>query len=506
MDGLRWTLLGAVLSSACLASPLAVTGRVVEQHSGAVLKRVRVLLSSSGKRGFAKAVETGADGQFSFPGAPDGKLRLDIVKEGYGSAVLFAAAPRETPIVVRLPKYGAISGRVIDQAGKPMPGMLMMPLARRHGVPTLQRVRGAPPGFLARTDDRGVYRLFGLPPGEYAIGMSGSGSATADEHGVTLVPGGGQMRLFRITSGEELADGDATVSRGTLGIVTGRVVGLGATGPTLLTLAPFDLPSISAAQTLAGADGGFRFEGIPIGNYNLFVSGPTQGNGGYGGPLGKNPLFARAPVVSSNDGTEATVSVSNEPGKALQFQLRDSGSPDNPPCASGGTIHLTSIEEWGAQISRTVDIDSKAPRALSDLAPARYVISVTGLGDLCFYAGDPILDLTGSAAESVALGVAPPSSIRGVLKGGPKLAEFLVLLWPSEADEGGPAVVSALPDDQGRFVIEGMPPGRYRIGTTSLAQWNGQQWAPEEGSMVEVDLLPASATNLELPVMPARSN
>ncbi len=141
-------------------------------------------------------VMTGADGRFVFHGLPPGQYQLTASLTGYiasvnagggagasGIAALLAAASGPqggaptalalkegefaTNVKMRLWKQAVVSGMVLDDAGEPAIGISVQ-LARR--VMVAGRARYVP-GSSAKTDDRGMYRIPGLAPGNYLVGV-----------------------------------------------------------------------------------------------------------------------------------------------------------------------------------------------------------------------------------------------------------------------------------------------------------------------------------------------
>src|SRR5437870_5243917 len=72
------------------------------------------------------------------------------------------------------PSDGMITGRVLKDGGKPLAGINVRALRVRDSKGrhtrniTLERYR--------RTDDRGIYRIFGLEPGSYIVSAGGGGN------------------------------------------------------------------------------------------------------------------------------------------------------------------------------------------------------------------------------------------------------------------------------------------------------------------------------------------
>jgi hypothetical protein len=124
-------------------------------------------------------VKTDASGRFQLADVAPGDYVVRAQLEGYygpaanGTYPAFASqnvsvdAQQATPEVsLSLIRGGSISGRVRDPEGK-----LAMNINVAAAVGT------ASPTASRTTDDRGEYRLFGLPPGEYYVSAGGTGSA-----------------------------------------------------------------------------------------------------------------------------------------------------------------------------------------------------------------------------------------------------------------------------------------------------------------------------------------
>jgi hypothetical protein len=79
--------------------------------------------------------------------------------------VSVSAGEHLTGIQVLLSPTGVISGRVVDERGKPQRSILVVALRReyRNGIPTMTTIAGR------STNDQGEYRIFDLTPGEYYV-------------------------------------------------------------------------------------------------------------------------------------------------------------------------------------------------------------------------------------------------------------------------------------------------------------------------------------------------
>ena len=125
----------------------------------------------------SKPVLTDSDGRFAITAAPPASPSVTAVKAGY----VTLTAPVAADVEMRMIRSGAISGRVLDDLGEPLP--YAMVTAQR-----LVRTGGHVPfeeSVTVESDDHGDYRLFGLSAGEFVVGIAG---------GMTFSPDGGPIR------------------------------------------------------------------------------------------------------------------------------------------------------------------------------------------------------------------------------------------------------------------------------------------------------------------------
>ena len=174
-------------------------GRVVEMGTetpvaGAIVTVIghfnasgRPATPDAGSRDLPPSVNlmTTAEGYFVARNLPAGRFSIVTRALGYlnnefpPSVVEVRDNPKPTEMQLRVWKHAAIGGRVVDERGEPVSGVLVFALRRlatASGV--IMRRAGSVTGM---TDDRGVYRISQLPPGEYTAGILST---------TTTLPGG----------------------------------------------------------------------------------------------------------------------------------------------------------------------------------------------------------------------------------------------------------------------------------------------------------------------------
>ncbi len=146
-------------------------------------RRVRVTLNEVARTVPGQTTTTDDAGAFSFHGLPAGRFELKAIKNAYLTASYGASRPERpgTPIVVKdgeqianiavtIARGGVITGVVRDERGRPVAGVSVRVLRFGYDAATGERTLGAPSsGSSSATDDRGEYRAYGLPPGNYLV-------------------------------------------------------------------------------------------------------------------------------------------------------------------------------------------------------------------------------------------------------------------------------------------------------------------------------------------------
>jgi hypothetical protein len=161
-------LVGAGIS----AAESALGGTVLSAKSGEPLKSVRVSLSPADASGSPPAHTTsGAEGKFLFTRLPAGEYRLEFRKPGYQAAsapagtIPLSTDEKVTDLEVRMVPAAAITGRVVDIEGEPVPDAQVFAYGRIYRGKWVMLTQAA----RAQADDLGEYRLYNLVAGEYIV-------------------------------------------------------------------------------------------------------------------------------------------------------------------------------------------------------------------------------------------------------------------------------------------------------------------------------------------------
>jgi hypothetical protein len=247
---------------------------------------------------------TDADGNYRVTGLSSGQINVAPVAPVYvvpsssfssqqGRPVNLSSNEVVEGIDFKLTRGGVITGRLTDSEGKPViEERITLTLVDDNGAPTrgAQFVRSSN-YMMYQTDDRGVYRLYGLPAGHYKVN---AGYDTTGYPGMR--PGGYYPRTFYpeesdisraaivdVTEGGETKNIDIKLGRRTQTYtVSGRLIDADTNQP--VAGAQFSIGSVqkSGNQTYVGgttgpgtptnSQGEFRIEGMSPGRYVFMVN------------------------------------------------------------------------------------------------------------------------------------------------------------------------------------------------------------------------------------------
>src|SRR5436190_1390301 len=154
-----------------------ITGRVLAADNGRPVKRARVFAAAAELSG-GRGVLTDDAGMFDFTELPAGRYTLTVSKSGFVSLSYGQRRPLQagTPLQLadgqtlkgiefQLPRGSVIGGRVLDEDGEAMPGVMVRVMRYQY----LQGDRRLTPAGTGQTDDKGQYRVWGLMPGDYYV-------------------------------------------------------------------------------------------------------------------------------------------------------------------------------------------------------------------------------------------------------------------------------------------------------------------------------------------------
>jgi uncharacterized protein (DUF2141 family) len=301
-----------------------IAGRVLTADTGRPVKRARVVVTGGGRGG--QTSMTDDQGRYRIDELGAGNYMVTASKTGFvdsvfgqrrplqpGSPVVVAEAQGIENIDLRLTRGGVITGRLMDEDGEPLARALVTVQRYRY----VAGERQLTPAGADQTDDRGQYRVFGLPPGEYFVSASTAGLAELLGRG-----------MQQLAAGIGALGGRGGGGRGGAGLGGGALAALGVSDePEASGYAPTYYPGVVGApeagkvnvapgQEVGSID--FQILLVPFATVSGIVGGgdgtdsvavmlmPQDDSNGGRGPMG-------APLLTGRAQADGTFSIRNVP-------------------------------------------------------------------------------------------------------------------------------------------------------------------------------------------------
>ena len=368
------------------ASPKATTIRGVvtaeagRPVAGASVQARREFTSGSGSA--VSVAMTAADGTFEVDALEPGRYSVSVDAPPYivvGGLFAGSAEPGAN-LAIRMARGGVITGRVSDAGGNPITGLEV--IAQLQGDGRALAATGArywQHGGL--TDDRGVYRLWGLAEGVYVVAATGAG----DDNEVPLYLADRPPTYFpssnragaapvKVGLGDEVTGIDIVFRSETAYRITGTVEMF----PQLpygrdATVELFRAGSASSEQQVQTRWGGrrnaFGFDGVEDGDYELRATCyPEEGPSPW--------MSERMPVlVRGADAIGLVLVVVPTAEVEGWVEMSPSSALDLCDGQKSGESPVAGVYQWVSVKARCVDTPSGAVLRASLDADARFALT-----------------------------------------------------------------------------------------------------------------------------------
>ncbi len=501
-----------------------------------------------------------SEGRFSFDNVPEGEVTGIVQAQGffgppvngvswpfaYGSAVV--AAHQTSEMKISMIPGAAISGRVTDLSGKPLVNASVGIYRESYnfGRPVLEFVSSK------TTDDRGGYRLFALPPGEYLLTAAPRPASRrldpAERNPVPLLtfyPAATEPSHaipIAVKGGEELSGISVQVQSAVGTRVSGKVTSVLPLSSgfsefdAIVILTPHGgaVPPVSSGNEIQDAnpeDGSFQFFNVPPGIYDLIARQfVDRGWGPEGTPGGKDEawIFGRTTIEVSQDSVE-NVAIVVTPGVDVKGRVLVDGSPSSPALRLSLLSDDNSIRSFDSETSESYDeISRYSPRIEADgtflipvVPPGRYRIQPV----LALPRGAYVADIRQNGISVYDNGLVVDTREPGPLEvivntgggmvegtvrsadGKPAAQGVTVVLVPSEIRRQNPNLyLTARTDKSGAFKWDSIPPGHYQIfaweNVLSGAFMNPEFLARFQNAGTSVTVLSNLTSRAEVRVIP----
>jgi len=484
----------------------SISGRVTVDGKGAGGVTVVATTSTSpiDNRTVAKTT-TDDDGKYQLTGFSAGQFSIMPLAKAFvagtsgaytkpGQKITVTEGEAITKIDFALVRGGVVTGRITDTDGRPVIGERVSVVPRDSpDTPSPMTMFDGPRNM---TDDRGVYRVYGLAPGSYKVSIGQAPSATSvsvmglggSQYSKSFFPGvteEAKATIIEINEGTEVDNIDMVAVKPGAGFaVTGRVVD-GDSGQPVPNVYVVYAPVNEGNQQLGGmnftgsqsdASGKFRLEGVRPGHYAAYTMSVAQDNSSYSD---------QSPFEVS-EGDVSGVEIKIRRGATISGVAVIENNFDAAAAALLQTVSLFaySTTKGGAPSFSRGQIGADGSFTFAGLAPGKVQIGVTGFptppkGLTLMRTEmngvdqkDGITVTAGAQITGVRLVFAfGTGSIRGEVKveGGVLPAGLtLRVIIRSGTGEMGRIVSGAEVDARGQFLAENIPPGTYELSVSAL--------------------------------------
>jgi hypothetical protein len=516
-----------------------ISGRVLAADSGRPIKRARVFVTAAELPG-GRGVLTGDQGVFELTELPAGRYTMTVSKSGFVSLSYGQRRPLQagTPLQLgdgqqlkgidfRLPRGSVIAGQILDEDGEPMPGVMVRVMRYQY----LQGERRLAPAGAGQTDDKGQFRVWGLMPGEYYVnaiarnagaggrfaafggpggfpggfpGVGGRGGLGGGRGGFAQppddedqlayaptyypgVPSADEAKPITVGLSQEVLDINFNLQLVRTSRISGHVTNPDGT-PT--TSGNVNLATDAPGRAQVGAnfgsridwDGAFSIVNVPPGRYVLRARGNDS----------ETPQYAAQPVsVNGRDVDDLTVVLT--PGATVSGTVTFLPGQTPAPDFTQVRIAAPSTDQgaFGPQSNARVDKDGHF--ALDGVPEGGHLIRPGG-------------NMRGWMVKSVTIAGRDVTDTPVQLRSGQNLAnvevvftdrlgeidgsitneqsvpipDYTVLAFPTDPTLWRPQarqIMTARPDQTGKYRLRGLPPGEYYLTTVDPSE-QGEWFEP----------------------------
>ncbi len=443
----------------------SITGTVTVAGTGQPARRARVNLNGSADAGGSVSTTTDDQGRFAFNTLPDGRFTLSASKPGHisgaygqrrpgrpGTPIQLAAGQR-LQVQIQLWRGGVLTGTLLDEHGEAIPGTPVRALRfmMQNGERTLQSAGNG------QTDDRGVYRIYGLQPGDYLVNATPRNTSGPDVERLQTEIRALTERI-QATPGATAEDARAALTR--LNILQsadpGGDDGSSGYAPVYYpgTTAPAGATTVSLGpgEEKSGID--FQYQVVPIARIEGIVTGLPSPQGVQITLVNTGFDVPGAGTGNARVDQQGTFRIPNVPPGQYRLIARANVAADGQNTRGAGPGRggmLPGGPRMGGPGSQQTRLWATADVSVDGRNVSNVVLTL-----------QPGMSVTGRVAFEGALPIPPD------------LSRVRVTLSPVQTPgvSGNVSMpASAQVDSDGRFTIASVTPGRYRASAGAPGGW-----------------------------------
>jgi hypothetical protein len=490
----------------------SIAGTVVTLAGGEPLRKSKVTLQSLNDRTHSISTITDSGGRFELQRLDPGEYKLRVSRVGFvtneygqrklgdpGATLTLRHGQQINDLVFRLIPAGVIAGRILDEDGEPLPSVEVSALREVYteGKRTLSTAT------VVETNDRGEYRLFGLPPGRYFVSaVSLQWNRFADNSGEPEdpvdassqgyarmyypgTPDAGKATTIVVASGSETPSVEMLMRQVPVYRIRGHIFNQITHRPGIGT-SVFLVPKTAGHEWEFGnqqamvekADGSFEITEVLPGSYSLISYWLDEGR-----------VYSSRTAVEVGNADVEGIGVAISAGTNIKGRV----IWDGRPALEKDELTVTPTPEDAPLIAPATRVNQDNSFTLKEVGDGRYTVDVSGQSKDCYikdvtYEGSSTLDnaftvARGSAAVMEITISSHGARVQGTVSGQdglPAPGVWVVLVPDAAHVSHRPLYKHQTTDQYGHFDLRGIAPGDYR-----LFSWD----EVEEGAWEDPDFL-----------------
>ncbi len=504
-------------------APATVSGRVTVGGQGQANVIVGLLANNFSRSAPLHKAITDADGNYRIEGVPAGSYYVTPMASSLvfadsngvnrsGTALLLAEGEKVEGIDFILNRGCVITGKVTDSEGHPIIDQNIAVIPAEQAKPGTMD----PSSTFFQTDDRGIYRVFGLRAGRYKVlaGRVEDGNYLIERTGYTraFYPDAtdeSQAKIVELAEGEQASDIDIRLTRAPQGFsVSGSLVD-GTTNQAIAN-ARVGLERVTEnsrqtffpASTVSNQKGEFQIEQVPPGTYSIVVQPQLDSD------LRADPvdfqitdqdltgLVVRASHGASIFGVVAVEGIADADARAKLSNLRvfawvqtpgGAGRGARPsPVAADGSFRIVGLAAGIVHLQVSA-LDYGRVSAVSRIERRGLVIPPPGME---IKQGEQISDLkillnygSGLVRGTVTFENGPPAPGTRFMVRLAKPGEDFARSWEVDA--------------RGHFLLDGVVPGNYDL---IISSWNPTAGTPPISARQSVMVANGTPTDVAISI------
>ncbi len=482
----------------------SISGRVTVGEKPA--PGVTVAASVPGSMQLLAQAVSDAEGKYHINGLIPGQINVAAVAPTYvtpaspmfgqGRMITLSADENVEGVDFKLARGGVITGRITDPDGKPLiEERVTLTAVDDNGQPARVNYNRPVNPMINSTDDRGIYRLYGVAAGRYKVSVGSDAgriaSLTTGYYQKTYHPDttdASKAAIVELSEGGEAKNIDINVgARSQTYVVTGRVIDADTSQPIAGVGYSFSVlqqnqgqtyaAGSSSPQTPTNSKGEFRLEGVAPGRYALTVAS----YGSYPATSDQPKVYSDPVTFEVVDSDVSNIEVKAQRGLSISGVVITEGITTQAALASvsklivAGFMEPSSNNIQGFFNSTTSAIGADGTFQLDGLRPGRVSLGIGGGGAVT--KGITVLRIVSDRElPNHRIDLAPGQNVSGVriyltygsavikgevkIEGGTLPSDALMFVTLLRENQGV-QVSGGQVDARGHFVITNIPAGTY---------------------------------------------